>query len=122
MLQEAAITPMHHRYAQAHKPRGPITEVVGFPAALGHALCPKEALGYLSVTRLLEPAVQRAQRQHEAVASGGGQCRGITAQRTTGQAAPEPERSRRTQVEYPVKWQQDARRLPVRSFDDVEAE
>ena len=70
--QQAAIAALHHRVAEAREPHGPIAKIVGFPAALGHAAGAEESLGDVAVARLLEPAIERAQGEDQAVASSGG--------------------------------------------------
>src|SRR6185312_16782584 len=64
--KQAAIAALHHRVAQARQPHGPIAKIVGFPAALRYAAGAEESLGDVTVARLLEPAIERSQCEHQA--------------------------------------------------------
>ena len=57
--------------AEAREPYGAVAKVMGFPAALGHLGGAEKRLGDIPVARLLEPAVEGAQCQDEALASSG---------------------------------------------------
>jgi hypothetical protein len=120
--QQAAIAALHHRLAQARQSHGPIAKVVGFPAALRHATAAEERFGDVPVARIFEARVERAQRENQAVASAGRQRRRVAPRRAAHQAAPEPQRRRRADLEKPVERQNNARRLRARRFDEVKAE
>ena len=77
--QQAAIPALHHRNPQPYETRGTVAQVMGLPAALGHAGGTKEGSGNLAIARLSEPPIEGAQCQHQAVASCRRQCHRVAA-------------------------------------------
>lgn len=86
--QQAAVAALHQREAQARETHGTIAKVIGFPAAVRYLSAAEEGLGDLPIACLLDPAVERAQRQDQALSSGGGQFGRVPTGRASGQAAP----------------------------------
>ena len=119
--QQAAIAALHHGVAQAHEPHRAIAQVMGFPAALGHAVGAEKGFGDVAMACLLEPPVKRAQRERQAIAPGGGKHRRVAPQRALCQSAPQPERSRRADLEQLIERQDDAWDLLAKVFEDVQA-
>jgi hypothetical protein len=121
MEKQAAIAAQHHRMAQANQPYGPIADVMGFPAAIGHTGGPEEGLRDVAIARLLEPAIKRAQGEGQTIASGGGQRGRVATRRAARHTAPQPERGRCADLEHSVERENDARRLPVRKLNEMQA-
>jgi hypothetical protein len=90
--QQAAITALHHRVAEARQPYGAVAKIMSLPAALGNAAGSKKNLGDVPVARVVGSAIERPQREHEAIASGGGQRGRVALGRAAGQAAPKSKR------------------------------
>ena len=128
--QQAAIPAVHHRHPQPYETRGTVAEVMGLPAALGHAGGAEEGRGDLAIARLGEPPIEGAQCQHQAVApcsptmspdrgrAGGRRARAKAAARprrearTAGRGATERRRRRRGSSTI---WRRN--RLPPRSIN-----
>ena len=121
MEQQAAITALHHRHPQAYETRGAVAEVMGLPAALGHAGSAEEDPGNFAIARLGKPSIEGAQRQHQALASCRRQYRGVRPGPAADEPAPKPQRGCSPDLEQSVEGQQNAG-ADSWILDDMEAE
>ena len=119
--QQAAIPALHQRHPQPYKTRGTVAEVMGLPAALGHAGGAKEGSGDLAIAGLGEPPIEGAQCQHQTVAPRRRQCRRIAAERAAGECTPKPQRGCGSDFEQSVERQQNTGAHSW-IFNDMEAE
>jgi len=95
---------------------------MGFPAAVRHSAASEKRLGDFAVTCLVEPTVERAQRQGEAFAARGGQFCRVSAYGASGQTMPKADRRRGANLEELVERQDNARGVLAGRFEDVQAE
>ena len=119
--QQAAIPALHHRHPQPYETRSTVAEVMGLPAALGHAGATEKGPGNFAIARLRKPPIEGAQRQHQAVAPCRRQCRRIAAGRAAEERAPKPQRGRGADLEQSVEGQQNTGAASW-ILDDMEAE
>jgi hypothetical protein len=122
MEQQAAIAALRHGLSEPHEPDRAITQVVGLPAAVGHAASSEQRFSDLPVTRLLAPPVKRSQREREAVAPGGGKHGRVTPQGAADQAAPEPEGGDGANHEQGIERQDSAKDRVAGLFQHVQPE
>jgi hypothetical protein len=109
--QEKPVATVHHGETELDEADRAIAQIMTFPAAPGHGAGAEERGGNLAVARALEPPVERAQGEDEPVSASLRQRGGIGTGVAAGQAAPEPDRSGRADVEQLVERQENSRRF-----------
>jgi hypothetical protein len=110
MKEEPAIAAAHHGESEPDDPAGLIAQFVRDPVALGDGFGVEQDGCNLRIGRALKPAIQRAQREDEPVASFGREHAEVRARRTPGQRAPQAERGGGTDVEELIERQEDGDR------------
>lgn len=122
MEQQPEVAAFHQVEAISDQADRAIAEIVGLPGAAREAAEGEEDFRDLAIACLIETTIERPQGEEEPLPPRPGQgCRnraGISSR----QSAPEAKRRVGAEVEQPVKGENDARRLPVRRLDDVQAE
>ena len=101
--QQTAVPALHQHEAEADEPHGPIAKVMGLPAAVRHAAAAEEGFGDVAIAGVFEPAVERAQRQDQALAARRRQFRRVSAWRSSAETAPEADRRCGADLEEPIE-------------------
>ncbi len=104
IAQQIEISAAHQGLTALHEPDRSIAEVMGFPAARGHAIRPEQGCGDGAIARPILAGVKRAQGLDQAVATLGRQLAEVRARRPAGKGAPQTPRGMGAEFEEIVEW------------------
>lgn len=102
-----AISAAHEPEAKLRQAHRAIAQVVLLPAPIGQPMRAKESLGNVAVARVIETAIQRPQREQQAIASVRRQCGRIGPETPARQRPSEPQGRDDPDLEQAVERQQD---------------
>ena len=104
IAQQIEISAAHQGLSALHEPDCSIAEVMGFPAARGHAIRPEQGCGDGAIARPVLAGVKRAQGLDQAVATLGRQLAEVRARRPAGKGAPQAPCRVGAEFEEIVEW------------------
>ena len=108
------ILALHHRHPVTNQAHRPVAQIVMSPMAFRDRVVAEQPAGDVAVTRVLEPPIQGAQREEQAVAAGWWQRRQIRAWRTSRCGTPQSKRGRGALLEQLIERQNDGDRFAAR--------
>lgn len=112
-----AVAAAHKLEAEPRQAHRAVAQVVLFPSAIRHAVHSEERFGDVVVARMIEPAVERAQREQQASAAVRRQCGRIEPKPPTAQSPREPHGRNEPDLKQDVERQKDGGEFcPVRPF------
>ncbi len=108
------ILALHHRNPVTNQTHGPVAQIVMSPMAFRDRVIAEQPACDFAVARVLEPPIQGAQCEEQAVAPSCRQCGQIRAWRTSRGGAPQSQRGHGALLEQLIERQNDGDRFAAR--------
>ncbi len=109
------ILALHHRITVTNQAYSTVPQIMTFPVFFWDRVITEQRAGDVAVTCVLEPPIQGAQRQEQAVSSVRWQRSHVRAWRTSPGCAPQSQRGRSAMFKQLIERQNDGDRFAARS-------